>query len=133
MSDDSISIYELERRNCGFMGGEFFKKSQFYLPDQDKFGSERPKIYKAQDFYLSSIVVLRSFVFEIVSADIFALEFMEQHKDEFPLSNINIITSKIRCCLMPIYKDFISCYMTKVKTLTNGDQSCEFICYEDFK
>lgn len=82
LSDDTISVHEITRRNCGFMGGEFFGKSKFFLPNQDIYAAERPKTYTSQHFYLGATIILRDFIFKIISADIFALKFMEQHKDE---------------------------------------------------
>lgn len=49
------------------------------------------------------------------------------------MSHPTIILTKVRDRLRPIYKDFISRYMRKVKMSKVGDSSCEFICYEDFK
>ena len=82
LSDDTLSVHELARRNSGFMGGEFFKRAQFVLPDQGWYTSNRPKIYQSHHFFLGSKVILRDFIFEIISADIFALNFMEQHKED---------------------------------------------------
>lgn len=81
LSDDTISVFELCRRDSGFAGGEFFGKSKFYLPGQEKFTSEPPIAYKSQDLYLGATVYLRTFCFKIVSADLFALKFMEDHKE----------------------------------------------------
>lgn len=79
--DDTISVYEIPRRNMGFVAGEFFGKSKFYHPGQQKFSSERPIPYKSQDFYLGATVELRSFTFKIVSADLFTLKFLEDHRE----------------------------------------------------
>lgn len=49
------------------------------------------------------------------------------------MSHSPIILTKVRDVLRPIYKDFIACYMTKVKTFQKGETTVEFICYEDFK
>lgn len=49
------------------------------------------------------------------------------------MSHAPIILTKVRDRLCPIYKDFIACYMTKVKVLQKGDSTCEFIGYEDFR
>ncbi|CRK98354.1 CLUMA_CG011714, isoform A [Clunio marinus] len=129
LANDTISVYELPCRNFGFGAGEFFGKSKFYLPGQDKFTSDRPIAYRSQDFYLGATVNLRNFSFKIISADLFALKFMEDHKELYPLSHPTIILTKIRDRLRPIYKDFVARFMTKVKVSEKG----EFICYEDFK
>lgn len=81
LAEDMISVFELPCRNFGFVAGEFFGKSKFYLPGQEKFTSERPIAYKSQDFYLGATIVLRNFCFQIVTADMFALKFMEDHKE----------------------------------------------------
>lgn len=49
------------------------------------------------------------------------------------MSHAAIILTKVRDKLRPIYKDFIACYMTKVKTFQKNGALCEFICNEDFK
>lgn len=81
LADDTISVYELPCRNFGFVAGEFFGKAKFYLPGQCKYTSDRPVAYKSQDFYLGATVILRDFCFKITSADLFALKFMEEHKE----------------------------------------------------
>jgi EF-hand domain-containing protein 1 len=87
LADDMISIFELPCRNFGFVAGEFFGKSKLYLPGQDKYTSERPDTYKSQHFYLGATVILRDFCFKIISADLFALKFMEDHKELVSLTN----------------------------------------------
>lgn len=82
LSDDTIAVYELSCRNAGFKGGEFFGKSKIYYPNQDKYTSQRPVAYTSQDLYLGAVVNFRNFIFKIVSADLFALKFMEENKDQ---------------------------------------------------
>lgn len=41
--------------------------------------------------------------------------------------------TKVQTKLIPIYKDFIAAYMTKVKTIQEGENTREIILYEDFK
>jgi len=49
---------------------------------------------------------------------------------QYPKSHHGLILTKIRHKIDPIYKDFIACYMTKVRSTQAGG---EFICYGDFK
>jgi Ca2+-binding EF-hand superfamily protein len=49
------------------------------------------------------------------------------------MSHASIITSKVREKMRPMYKDFIASYMTKVQTIPNANDDCEFMAYEDFK
>lgn len=81
LAEDTISVFEHPCRNFGFVAGEFFGKSKFYLPGQDKYTSDRPIAYRSQDLYLGATVTLRGFCFTIISADLFALKFMEDHKE----------------------------------------------------
>lgn len=81
LNDDTISVYELSCRNAGFKGGEFIGRTKIYFPNQAKFTSQRPIAYKSSDLYLGAVVNFRNFIFQIVSADLFALKFMEDHKE----------------------------------------------------
>lgn len=49
------------------------------------------------------------------------------------MSHASIILTKVRDALRPVYKEFISRYMTKVKTSDKTGTKIEFISYEDFK
>jgi Ca2+-binding EF-hand superfamily protein len=133
LSDDTVQVHELSCRNFGFRGGEFIGKSKIFIPGQQKFTSERPIAYKSQDFYLGAVVCLRDYIFKITSADLFALKFMEEHQELYPMSHAHLILSKVKNKLAPIYKDFIACYMTKVKAYKENEMLQEFIGYEDFK
>jgi hypothetical protein len=77
LADDTLSVYEFSTKNSGFIGGDFFKRSTLYLPNQEWFTSGRPKIYRPEHFYLGAKVNLRNYIFYIESADIFTLKFME--------------------------------------------------------
>jgi len=103
LSEDTIAVYELSCRNLGFRGGEFFGKSKFYWPGQDKYTSERPVAYKSQDFYLGAVISLRNFIFKIVSADIFALKFMEENKDA-----VSILMTKTKTFVTLLSENFDS-------------------------
>lgn len=81
LADDTISVFEHPCRNFGFVAGEFLKKAKFYLPGQCKYTRDRPIAYRSQDFYLGANVILSDFCFKITSADLFALKFMEEHKE----------------------------------------------------
>lgn len=130
LSEDKISVYEIPCRNLGFVAGEFLGKSKYHYPGQQKFSSNRPIAYKSQDFYIGATVTLTNFTFKVISADMFGLKFMEDHKDLYPMSNAHIILSKVREKLRPMYKDFIARYMTKVKILPG---STECMSNEDFR
>lgn len=52
------------------------------LPDQDIFTSKKPEYYKSHDFYIGACLNLYDFHFEITSADVYALRYMELHCDK---------------------------------------------------
>lgn len=82
LADDTIQIYEVARRNSGFLGGEFLKRARVALPGQEKFSSARPEYYHAKDFYIGARLSLKDHIFYINSADEFTLLYMEQHANE---------------------------------------------------
>lgn len=82
LADDTIQIYEIPRRNSGFMGGEFLKRARVPLPGQEKFSSARPEYYRANDFYIGARLSFKDHNFHIISADEFTLLYMEQHASE---------------------------------------------------
>ncbi|EDS45541.1 EF-hand domain-containing family member C2 [Culex quinquefasciatus] len=130
LSDDTVSVYELQIRNSGFQGGEFIKRARILTPNQDIFTPNRPSYYKAQDFYLGTTVILQDHKFNVTNADIYALKFMESHCEEFPLSNVSKIVQKIRNALQPIYKDYVARHMSKVVHKKIDDVSVATVSYE---
>ncbi|XP_046141225.1 EF-hand domain-containing family member C2-like [Osmia bicornis bicornis] len=129
LMDDTISIFELGKRNSGFKSGLFQQKTQVMLPNQEIFTSEKPKYYKSEDFYVGARIMLNGFCFELTSADIYALRYMELHCDKFPKANAKLIMAKLRQILKPVYKEFIQLY-TPPKSC-NGDY--QVLSYEDFR
>ncbi|KAL6444614.1 hypothetical protein ACFW04_002016 [Cataglyphis niger] len=113
LMDDAISIFELGKRNTGFLRSLFQKRMPVMLPDQDIFTSKKPEYYKPQDFYIGAHINLNNFHFEITSADIYALRYMELHCDKFPKANKKLILEKLREGLQPVYKEFIQTYTPK--------------------
>ena len=96
LSNDTIAVFEIPRRNSGFAGGQFLHPQRFFLPGQDLTAAERPKQYTPQHLYIGARLNLNSHIFQIVGADDFALEYMEQHRNQFPFSDVNVILQKCR-------------------------------------
>ncbi|XP_011881630.1 PREDICTED: EF-hand domain-containing family member C2-like isoform X3 [Vollenhovia emeryi] len=110
LMDDTISIFELAKRNSGFQRSLFQKRMQIMLPGQDIFTSKKPEYYKSHDFYVGARLNLHDFHFEITSADVYALRYMELHCDKFPKANKNLIMEKLGENLQPVYKEFVQLY-----------------------
>lgn len=104
------------------------------MPNQEWLTAERPKQYTPQHFFVGAVVVLKSYVFDLVTADEFSLAFMEDHPFEYPKSNVNLIMTKIRDAIQPIYKNFIAKYLLKVQnTLNDKGQPVAWICFNTLR
>ncbi|XP_035890805.1 EF-hand domain-containing family member C2 [Anopheles stephensi] len=133
LSDDTISVYEIPIRNSGFLGGEFIKRRKLFLPRQDPYSAERPACYGPQHFYLGATVRLQDHQFHITNADIYALRFMEQHCEEFPLSNLGKIVRKLRDAMQPQYKQYVAKHMAKVTQSKIDGRAVSTIPYEGLR
>ncbi|XP_068987000.1 EF-hand domain-containing family member C2-like isoform X1 [Bombus flavifrons] len=107
LMDDTVSIFELARRNSGFRRCLFQKRMPVMLPNQEVFVSKKPDYYKPEDFYIGARPNLNGFIFEITSADVYALRYMELHCDKFAKANAKLIVEKLRQTLKPVYKEFL--------------------------
>ncbi|XP_060830646.1 EF-hand domain-containing family member C2-like isoform X2 [Bombus pascuorum] len=107
LMDDTVSIFELARRNSGFRRCLFQKRMPMMLPNQEIFVSKKPDYYKPEDFYIGARPNLNGFIFEITSADVYALRYMELHCDKFAKANVKLIVEKLRQTLKPVYKEFL--------------------------
>nr|XP_012139231.1 PREDICTED: EF-hand domain-containing family member C2-like isoform X3 [Megachile rotundata] len=129
LMDDAISIFELARRNSGFKRCLFQKKMRVMLPNQEIFASEEPKYYKPEDFYIGARVNLNGFIFEMTTADIYALRYMELNCDKFPKANAKLIMEKLREILRPVYKEFVQQYVPTEK----GEGDYQVLPYENLR
>lgn len=66
----------------GFTRCEFQRRMPIMLPNQEIFVSRKPDYYKSEDFYIGARLNLNNFIFEMISADIYALRYMELHCDK---------------------------------------------------
>ncbi|KAL0121274.1 hypothetical protein PUN28_008737 [Cardiocondyla obscurior] len=130
LMDDTISIFELAKQNSGFQRSLFQKRMPVMLPGQNIFTSKKPEYYKSQDFYIGAHLNLYDFHFEITSADVYALRYMELHCDKFPKANKKLIMKKIQENLRPVYKEFVQLY-TPLEDSTRDD--IRVLKYEKFK
>lgn len=83
---------------------------------------------------MGATVELRDFVFNLVDADEFTLKYMETHPFDYPIANINSITSKIKMAIEPIYKDFCAKYLGDVMTTKSpNSQQRTYICFDTMR
>ncbi|XP_074113019.1 EF-hand domain-containing family member C2 [Cotesia typhae] len=107
LQDNTISIFELAPKNTGFQQCYFQKRIKVMLPEQKVYSSDKPKFYDPCSFYVGARLNLGKFIFEITSADDYAIHYMENNCEKFPKANTNLIIDKIRAALKPVYGRFI--------------------------
>ncbi|CAG5095489.1 Similar to efhc2: EF-hand domain-containing family member C2 (Danio rerio), partial [Cotesia congregata] len=107
LQDNTISIFELAPKNTGFQQCYFQKRMKVMLPEQKVYSSDKPKFYDPCSFYVGARLNLGKFIFEITSADDYAIRYMENNCEKFPKANSNLIIDKIRAALKPVYGRFI--------------------------
>lgn len=118
-----------------FQNGDFYKRSKFYLPNQEWLSSDRPKQYLSQHFYIGVTVTLKDFVFKLTNADEFTLNYMETHPFEYPVANINSILSKIKKAIEPVYKEFVARYLGNLLSAGQKSSSAQrtYICFDTMR
>ncbi|XP_029495193.1 EF-hand domain-containing family member C2 [Oncorhynchus nerka] len=96
LSDDTICVYEPPQRNTGVLAGKFLERGRVKKPGQELFKSEMSQYFSAQDLYVGARINLNNQGFQLIDADEYAFNYMEQHAEEFPRANMGSIISKIR-------------------------------------
>ncbi|KAG8450488.1 hypothetical protein GDO86_002953 [Hymenochirus boettgeri] len=96
LSDDSVSVFEPPERNSGITGGKFLERSRVKKPGQQLYKSEFSEYFKAEDLFVGARVNFNGFIFILVDADEYVFNYMEKNANEFPMSDISVITSKLK-------------------------------------
>ncbi|XP_030643060.1 EF-hand domain-containing family member C2-like [Chanos chanos] len=97
LCDDTISVFELPKKNSGtVLGGKFLERNRVKKPGQELFKSEMSEYIKPQDLYVGARLILNDHPFQLVDADEFTFSYMEQHAEQFPRANIRTIINKIK-------------------------------------
>uniref|UniRef100_A0A671QVC3 EF-hand domain-containing family member C2 n=1 Tax=Sinocyclocheilus anshuiensis TaxID=1608454 RepID=A0A671QVC3_9TELE len=127
LSGDTIAVFEPPQRNSGVIGGKFLKRGRVKKPGQELYKSEVSEYFTAQDLYVGARLDLNNQPFQLLDADEFTFDYLEQHADEFLKANINTIISKVKSISEEEKK--------KVKQFfTMSDpSSIGFIPYESFR
>ncbi|XP_046903814.1 EF-hand domain-containing family member C2 isoform X1 [Hypomesus transpacificus] len=96
LGDDTISVFEPPQRNSGVLGGKFLERGRIKKPGQELFKSEMSQYFCARDLFVGARLALNNQAFQLVDADDYAFNYMEQHAEEFPMANVGTIISKLR-------------------------------------
>eukprot|EP00455_Lapot_gusevi_P014176 TRINITY_DN1701_c0_g3_i4.p1 TRINITY_DN1701_c0_g3~~TRINITY_DN1701_c0_g3_i4.p1 ORF type:complete len:543 (+),score=175.15 TRINITY_DN1701_c0_g3_i4:61-1689(+) len=75
MADDTLSIYEKQQRNSGFLGGKFLERSRVRNPETTQF-------YQVSDMGVGNILVINKHRFVLMEADEYTRKLLESLQEE---------------------------------------------------
>lgn len=119
LADDTIGVFEPPKRNSGIVGGKFLKRQRMK--------NSRREYFLPGDFFVGATLVLGGYTFKVESTDNYTLNYMESHRDSFPMANINKILAKLGSLLYDGTKS-----MEEKFKKTDVDNSGE-ICQDEFR
>ncbi|XP_076350680.1 EF-hand domain-containing family member C2-like isoform X2 [Tachypleus tridentatus] len=92
LSDNTIQIYEPPVQNSGLAGGKFLERGKVKTPDSTSTFSQ---YYTVSDMYIGAVLNIVGLKFLLTDADEFALNYMEQHPEQFPKADITKVMQKL--------------------------------------
>lgn len=105
---NSFSFFALTRCAPGVIGGKFLERGRVRKPGQELFKSELSEYFTAQDLYVGATLCLNSKDFQLLDADEYTLNYMEQHAEEVGRE------LKEECLTMIIHGFILKLYVNKV-------------------
>uniref|UniRef100_A0AAY4DGB5 EF-hand domain-containing family member C2 n=1 Tax=Denticeps clupeoides TaxID=299321 RepID=A0AAY4DGB5_9TELE len=96
LCDDTMGVFEPPQRNSGISGGKFLERGRVKKPGQQVFKSKMSEYFTAQDLYVGARLVINNQPFQLVDADEYTFNYMEEHALEFPRASVGIILSKVK-------------------------------------
>ncbi|KAL1140112.1 hypothetical protein AAG570_000044 [Ranatra chinensis] len=98
-------------------GGQLMLRRKMLKPGEDIYSRKAPATYTYQDMFIGNLLLLEGFTFQLVWPDDYALGYMELHPDQFPMSNPQLVMSKFRECVKPVYKQFVARFISTTKLI----------------
>jgi len=83
-----VSVFELQSRNSGHMGGKFRERKRLNNP-------ETGRDFELRDFWVGKVITIAAQPLHITRADEHALQFMESHPEEFPMADPHRIAQRV--------------------------------------
>lgn len=87
-ADDTVAVWEIQKRNSGVMGGKFSERCLKTNPATGKY-------FTSSDFKVGSIVTIAAQPLHIVRADEHTLKYMEANPDEFQVADWRAVARKL--------------------------------------
>lgn len=98
LADDTLTIFEPAQRNSGIVGGKFLQRQAVKKAGQD--GLPSGGYLTPQDFFIGATVIINTHQFLVCSTDERSLNFMEDHPNEYPKSNVDSVLANLRSMLV---------------------------------
>ena len=89
LANDTIGIFEPPSRNSGVVGGKFLERQEILKPNS----AEK---YEATDLFVGATLTVFTRKFQLVEADGYTYNFMEQHPASFPRSDFDQVISRVK-------------------------------------
>lgn len=80
LSDGTIIIMELDKKNSGRLGGSFLRSTLIPKPNT---GRDNPEYYTPEDFFIGATINVFNHFFTIIGADIFVYRYIEANSEKF--------------------------------------------------
>lgn len=87
--DCSISIYEIPRRNSGYVGGKFLSRTKVN-------DSDGQSIHSKSDFFVGAELNLNGYIFLLIDAEDSTYRYMAKDAKTFPHSNIIEVMERLK-------------------------------------
>jgi len=110
MMDDSILIFEQPVRNSGISGGKFLERQRVFKPNSEE-------VYTYMDLYVGGLIMVFNRAFELMEADDYTLTYMENYKDIFIMSDVEMMVRSLRAQVLGREEDIRAAF---VAADTNG-------------
>ena len=88
--DDTIQIYQNAEKNSGIWGGKFMERKKHQKEGEGRYIIDT-------DFQIGGIIKLGAFIFQLLKADDFTVNYMKERPHKFPEINLEATLQKITC------------------------------------
>ena len=89
MSDNSIQVYEIAKRNSGRISCKFYERKKIKNPFTNKY-------YEERDFAIGNVLFINKYNFKILEMDEYTRKYMEANPEVFRDSHLRNIVQRIR-------------------------------------
>eukprot|EP01015_Nassula_variabilis_P010660 TRINITY_DN1860_c0_g1_i4.p1 TRINITY_DN1860_c0_g1~~TRINITY_DN1860_c0_g1_i4.p1 ORF type:complete len:571 (+),score=145.12 TRINITY_DN1860_c0_g1_i4:66-1778(+) len=87
--DDTIQVFTETERNSGIWGGKFLERNKWKNPITNEH-------YNQKDMKIGSTIIIGPYRFQLLRADDFTLNYMDQRPEIFPESQVEYVLDKVR-------------------------------------